>query len=669
MHSKIILAVSLFLASLPAGAQNIGIGNSNPEFPLDITGRVRLRTGIGSAGFFLNSEDNTDIPAFIGMRYDSLVGFYGNISGWKFVMNTNTGNIALGDFNPTSPLSFPAYLGKKISLYKGVTGDAGFSVWGSELRIHSDYDNADITFGYDDLTKGFTERMRIKGNGSVGIGTANPDSRSSLDMSASNKPMIMPYMTTMQRNQIPDPAPGMTIFNTSSDCLETVRANKKWWNLCKSQYTETSGIGVTYGGQSDESIKTTKPTPDNGVIAIGTTTSYNSGTFSNLTNYGLEEGLIMKFDSLGTLTWQRLIGGSGNDRLADIRLTVDGGYIVCGSTESSNSGDLTGLFSNGSYDAWVIKLNATGQIEWQKLLGGSDNDVLLAVVQLNDGGYLLAGQSFYTNSGTIAGTTSYGSGDGWIVKLDGSGNQVWQQLYGGDDFDAFMFMEKANDGNVFIGGFAASSNNGYLTGLINNGQEDFWAIKMNPLNGAFVWQKLLGGINRDLIQSITPGNNGGILLTGYSSTPNTGTLTGLTGFGDIDMWVVKLSETGLIEWQKLWGTSSFDIPGKASAIPGGGYLFTGTAYLQDGTLQNIPGFSSADGWIIRTDNTGNIIWQKLIGGNMGDNATTITPLGNNRVAVFLSSASTTGMLADLSHFGNTDIWRLIIDMNGNPLFL
>lgn len=84
------------------------------------------------------------------------------------------GNMGIGTNNPTRPLSFPAVTGTKISLYPGNNGDYGFGVHPSELRLHSDNVSADITFGYDDFTLGFTERMRIKGNGNIGIGTVDP---------------------------------------------------------------------------------------------------------------------------------------------------------------------------------------------------------------------------------------------------------------------------------------------------------------------------------------------------------------------------------------------------------------------------------------------------------------------------------------------------------------
>jgi hypothetical protein len=155
----------------------IGIGTANPGTKLDIfKGRLRFTAdpAVGtSQGIEFTTANGANLNGFLGTYNDSMMGFYGYAgAGWKILTNNKNGNLGLeGNSNPRVPLSFAAVIGKKISLYRGTTGDAGFGVYGNELRIHSDYNGADITFGYDNFTAGFTERMRIKASGQLCLGT------------------------------------------------------------------------------------------------------------------------------------------------------------------------------------------------------------------------------------------------------------------------------------------------------------------------------------------------------------------------------------------------------------------------------------------------------------------------------------------------------------------
>ncbi|MFM9909753.1 MAG: hypothetical protein ACKVOW_10410 [Chitinophagaceae bacterium] len=158
------------------GNGNVGIGNNNPTLRLDITGRMRIRTGLdGEAGIWLNNNNNTGVQGFMGLENDTYLGLYGaGGSGWSFGMNTINGDIkmsgrlGIGTTTPNAPLSFPPALGKKITLYPGTTGDVGMAVQGNLLQIYSDNPNADIALGYDQGGV-FTERFRVKANGSLMI--------------------------------------------------------------------------------------------------------------------------------------------------------------------------------------------------------------------------------------------------------------------------------------------------------------------------------------------------------------------------------------------------------------------------------------------------------------------------------------------------------------------
>ncbi len=212
---KHLLSYSLFLISYSLFSQNVGIGTNAPQSTLDVKGNQR----IGGATKYMSYDSVSgkiewkNSTLFVpgtqqliqhsasaeGLFYDNGQLEYRNILGTPiFFTNWSTGNsfvgnkLGIGNTNPLNPLSFPPSLMKKISLYPGATGDAGMGMAGNLLQLYSDNINADIGLGYDDYINGFIERMRIKGNGMVGIGNSNPLNPLSFAASLTKKISLFP---------------------------------------------------------------------------------------------------------------------------------------------------------------------------------------------------------------------------------------------------------------------------------------------------------------------------------------------------------------------------------------------------------------------------------------------------------------------------------------------
>lgn len=130
-------------------------------------------------------------------------------------------------------------------------------------------------------------------------------------------------------------------------------------------------------------------------------------------------------DLNGNLVWQKYLGGSGDDVANSIYQTTDGGYVIAGYS-TSNDGDVTG--NHGGSDCWVLKLDLNGNLVWQKSLGSTGSDSGTSIQQTTDGGYIVAGVSG-SNDGDVTGYHG-GIADFWVLKLDAAGNIVWQKSMG-----------------------------------------------------------------------------------------------------------------------------------------------------------------------------------------------------------------------------------------------
>lgn len=406
-----------------------------------------------------------------------------------------------------------------------------------------------------------------------------------------------------------------------------------------------------FGGTSNEYARSIIQTTDDGYIVSGYTYS-NNGDVSG--NHGDADYWLVKINSTGTIEWQKTFGGSGEDWARRIRKTTDGGFIVIGRT-NSNNGDVTG-FHGGSWDCWIIKLDSAGNIIWQKTLGGSSVDQGYDIQQTSDNGYIVTCGS-NSNDGDITG--NHGGSDFWVVKLNATGSIIWQKSLGGTGDDLGGSVQQTFDGGYIVGG-NSNSTNGDVTG--NHGNDDFWVVKLDS-EGNISWQKSLGGSGFDGFQCIKQAIDGGYLVSGYTFS-NNGDVTG--NHGNYDVWVIKLNSLGNITWQKTLGGTNSDQAKYIQQTIDEGIIIVGNTKSNNGDVSNNQG--DWDYWVVKLDGMGTLLWQKTLGGISFDEADYIEQTTEGGYIIAGRTNSNNGDVT--GNHGNTDFWvvKLASDSLSNSEF-
>ena len=308
----------------------------------------------------------------------------------------------------------------------------------------------------------------------------------------------------------------------------------------------------TYGGSDADNAWAIQKTIDGGYIIGGYTWSFGIGGC---------DFWVLKLLNNGEVDWQKTYGGSDFDYVWYIHQTMDGGYIVAGSTYS---------FGAGTLDSWVLKLDSSGNIAWQKTYWGSGPDYANCIQQTMDGGYIVAGY-----------TSSYGAGglDSLVLKLDSSGGITWQKTYGGGSNDRAHSIQQTKDGGYIMAGTTKS---------FGAGGYDILVFKLGN-DGDVAWQKTYGGSGNDEAYSIQQTKDGGYIVAGCTSS---------YGAGCLDFWMLKLDSSGGITWQKTYGGSEDDEAYSIQQTKDGGYVVAGATYSF--------GAGGSDIWVLKLDCVGEI---------------------------------------------------------------
>ena len=358
-------------------------------------------------------------------------------------------------------------------------------------------------------------------------------------------------------------------------------------------------------------------------------------------NHGSTDIWLTKLDPSGNIIWQKSIGGSSIDIGTGLSEISNGNLIISGYTSSSN-GDIPS--NKGNFDVLLICTNSNGDILWTKIFGGAQVDLCYSQLQTKDGGFVLGGGS-YSNDGDVTG--NHGDQDFWVMKTDSTGNLLWQHSSGGSDIDVCYSLAKDKDENIFACGTTKSSN-----GDVNNqhGNYDLWAIKYDS-SGKILWSKTYGGTNYETAQTILIDSHQKILIGGYTRSNNSDVLVNY-GYGD--SWIIQIDGDGNLLKQKNFGGSGSDNLYSILETADGGYLLTSGTTSRDINIENTLG--QEDIWLFKTDASLNKEWSHNYGGSGNDRPVCVL---ENPDGGFLLSGYTFSNNSDVSgQHGSADIWLL-----------
>ena len=263
--------------------------------------------------------------------------------------------------------------------------------------------------------------------------------------------------------------------------------------------------------------------------------------------------------------------------------------------------------------------------KWMKTYGGKADEFGSCVQQTSDGGFIIFGI-----------TESYGAGkeDFWLVKTDNNGNKIWDKTYGGKEADLANFGRQTNDGGYIIIGRTYS---------FDVGKSDIWLIKTDTV-GNMVWNKTFGGTGYETASEVWQTNDSGYIIIGYSDS---------FGAGNRDMWLIKTDFNGNELWNKTYGGTTDDQGHSIKQTIDGGYILAGGTYTSDNT-------NKFDIWLIKTDNAGEIIWNKTYGGSQHETAWSVQQTTDGGYIICGEK--------DVGGRNEYDIWLLKTDSNGELLW-
>jgi len=320
------------------------------------------------------------------------------------------------------------------------------------------------------------------------------------------------------------------------------------------------------------------------------------------------------------------------------------------------------LFSCGKDDGNEPEPEINGEIELVKTYGGSGIDEAVSIIEANDGSYMVLGTTRSTD-GDVTGRSGTDS-DFWLVKIAKTGDIIWSKTYGGSDDESASRITKTNDGGYLLSGFT-TSNDGDVSE--NEGFQDYWVVKVDAA-GTILWEENFGFSGSDQAYKAFQTSDGGYFVTGFFDVSASGGGGNDVGRGTLhgvgEFWGIKLKADGTKEWRRYFGGTNNDRSYDAVETDDGGFLMTGTSESVDFDKTDPKG--TYDYWAVRLTATGDLVWTKSFGGNEIDNSyASIKTQDGNYIMVGDSRSADQDVT---SPRGNADAWMVKFDDNGSKIW-
>ncbi len=344
-------------------------------------------------------------------------------------------------------------------------------------------------------------------------------------------------------------------------------------------------------------------------------------------------------------------------------LLGDGSFLACGDSRSAISGDKTDD-NRGMQDYWMIKFSPALNEIWQRTYGGDDLDLLSVVMEIADNGDMLVAGSSSSNISGDKTAPNNGESDFWVLRLDSDGNEVWQHTYGGGQADFLSDVLALDNGTFLLGGASRSGISGDRTAALK-GLSDYWLVCIDG-DGNKLWDRSYGGGRIDSLTSVSLSSNGDVLLFG-SSDSNTGIDKTEERFGNegvMDGWLIALDSDWNPVWDRTIGGTSEETYG-AVTTDEDRIFATMLSHSNASGTKSEDQRGQGDYWVTCLDLNGNIRWDRTIGGDSYESFFAKTRLiSENRLMVFGSSRSDASFEKIEDSKGGYDLWPIIVDSLG-----